>query len=91
MPQTERGPEILRGLRASFQPDVVKRACPFYFIDHFLPGNLATIAYFIANAGKWLFWLSFSAFGVVLLSPRSLLQERPADMAVARDASPADR
>ena len=61
------------------------------FIDHFLPGNLATIAHFIANAGEWLFWLSFSAFGVVLLLQRSLLQDRPADMTVARDASPTDR
>lgn len=46
---------------------------------------------FIGLLGVVLFFLSFSAFGVVLLSLRSAQQERPEDMIVARDASPADR
>ena len=61
------------------------------FIGHFLPDNLAGIAHVIANAGEWLFWLSFSAFGVVLLAQRSLLQEGSADMTIERDAVPSDR
>lgn len=61
------------------------------FIGHFLPDNLASIAHVIANAGEWLFWLSFSAFGVVLFSQRSLLQESSVDMTVARDAVSGDR
>ena len=61
------------------------------FIGNFLPDNLANIAPFIANPGEWIFWLSFSAFGVVLLSERSMQQARSADMTVARDALPGDR
>jgi hypothetical protein len=60
------------------------------FIGNFLPDNLANIAPFIAHPGEWLFWLSFSAFGVVLLSQRSVPQERSAAMTVARDALPTD-
>lgn len=45
----------------------------------------------IGLLGVLLFFLSFSAFGVVPLSLRSAQQERPENMIVARDASPADR
>jgi hypothetical protein len=61
------------------------------FIGNFLPDNLAHIAPFIANPGEWLFFLSFSAFGVLLLAQRSQPQEKPTDMIIARDALPADR
>ena len=60
-------------------------------IGNFLPDNLANIAPLIANPGEWLFWLSFSAFGVVLLSQRRVPQGRSADMTVARDALPGAR
>lgn len=61
------------------------------FIGNFLPDNLTNIAPFIANPGEWIFWLSFSAFGLVLLSERSVQQERSADITVARDALPSNR
>ncbi len=61
------------------------------FIGNFLPDNLATIAPFIANPGVWLFFLSFSAFGVVLLSERSTQQERATATTGARDALSGDR
>lgn len=46
---------------------------------------------FIGELGVLLFFLNFSAFGVVLLSQRNLLEERPAHLIVARDALPTDR
>lgn len=51
---------------------------------------LANIPFFDIVSGL-LFWLSFSGFGVVLLSERSVQQARPEDMIVMRDALPTDR
>ncbi len=55
------------------------------FIGNFLPDNLATIAPFVANPGEWLFFLGFSAFGVVLLFERSTQQEKAAATIGTRD------
>jgi hypothetical protein len=60
------------------------------FIGNFLPDNLANIAPFIANPGEWLFFLSFSAFGLVLLSQRNVQQERSVATSGARDALSSD-
>ena len=59
-------------------------------IGNVLPDNLH-LAPFIGDFGGLLFFLSFSAFGVVLLSQQSLAQERPADTTVLREALPTDR
>ena len=57
-------------------------------IGNFLPN--ATIAPFIADPGEWLFWLSFSGFGLVLLSHYNGRAERVAAVAGARDTSSGD-
>jgi hypothetical protein len=56
-------------------------------IGNFLPNNLAAIAPFIADPGEWLFWLSFSGFGFVLLSQYRGRKERVAAVAGARDTA----
>ncbi len=59
-------------------------------IGNFLPNNLATIAPFIADPGEWLFWLSFSGFGFVLLSERRAQKKRVAVVTGASDSLPGE-